>query len=152
MEVLHWGGVFWYVSKNAKIIFKGSANFSSGTQIICSGVINVGNDFYCNSNCIINAGDSITFGNHVLMGWNVTVLDGDGHAIISEGKVGNKYEPVIINDHVWIASEAAVLKGSIIKKNSVIAFGALVSKDYPDDGLLIGGFNKVLKRNIDWEK
>ncbi len=62
------------------------------------------------------------------------------------------YEPVKIGDHVWIASNASVLKGSDIKSGTVVGYGSIISKSIEKDHVLLGGINKVLKDNIDWRK
>lgn len=46
--------------------------------------------------------------------------------------------PVHIEDNVWIAAGAAVLKGVRIGRDSVVAFGAVVVKDIPS-GRIVGG-------------
>ena len=66
---------YWDVADTAKMIFKGNANFSKGTQLVVSGHVTFGKNFSCNSNCILNAGKSVLFGDDVLIGWNALVID-----------------------------------------------------------------------------
>ena len=114
------------------------------------GGIIFGDNFYCNANCIINAGKSLTFGDNVLMGWNCTVLDGDGHSLIDKNGMTGRFDPVYIGNHVWCASDTKILKGSFISDDSVVAAGACISKKFRENRLLLGGFNKILRGNIDW--
>lgn len=147
------GGVtYWSISQNAKMVFWGDATFSKGTQLICDGVIEFGQNFYCNFNCIINSGKYISFGDDVLVGWEVTILDGDGHNILKQNVVTEKYQNIVVGNHVWIASYAKILKGSHICDNSVIAMNSLCSKSFSDSNIMIGGINKIINTNIDWSK
>lgn len=147
------GKTYWEIGENGSIIFNGSATLGKGTQVIVDGVLDVGSRFYCNADCIINSGKCIKFGNDVLVGWKVTFLDGDGHYMIDN--IGNhieKYGSIDIGEHVWIASDSTILKDSHIYSGSVVAYGSIISKDMEKLGTLIGGTNRILKENINWEK
>jgi len=45
---------------------------------------------------------------------------------------------VRIGDHVWIGASAIILKGVTIGDNSVVAAGAVVTKDVPANTLVVG--------------
>jgi acetyltransferase-like isoleucine patch superfamily enzyme len=51
---------------------------------------------------------------------------------------------------VWIGKNAVILKGIIIGEGSVIAAGAVVTKDVPDHCLVAGVPAKVIRKNIEW--
>ena len=80
-----------YYSNSGTIVFHGKASLSRGLQLCVGrmGVIEFGIDFKCNSNCIINAGKMIRFGDDCLLSWNISILDGDGHKVI-EKKPNNR--------------------------------------------------------------
>lgn len=141
---------YWHIGENGKVIFNGKAVFSKGIQLVADGNIKFGKDFWCNANCIINSGKKIEFGNEVLLGWNVRIMDGDGHTIIHSGLQGNFYEDIYIDDNVWIASECMVLKGSSLRKNTIVAARGIVSKQFNEENILIGGSNKILKTDVEW--
>ena len=143
---------YWNVAKDTKVVFPGAAVLCSATQIISNGELDFGDNNYCNSNCLINAGRKISFGRDVLIGWEVTIMDGDGHYIGKDGQCFDKYGSITIHDHVWIAAYAKILKNSDIPSNSVVGLNALVSKRFQEEALLIGGINKVLKNQIEWRK
>jgi acetyltransferase-like isoleucine patch superfamily enzyme len=119
-------------------------------KLLWGGVLEFGNHFFCNANCILNAGDHIFFGDDVLLGWNCTIIDGDGHGIISECEKSSRHEPIEIGKHVWLASGATILKGSKIRDGSCVAANGCITKKFTDCNLLLGGFNKVLRKNIEW--
>jgi acetyltransferase-like isoleucine patch superfamily enzyme len=47
-------------------------------------------------------------------------------------------KPIIIEDGVWIASRATVLAGVTVGRNSVVAAGAVVTRDVPPCSIAIG--------------
>lgn len=121
-------------------------------SLLTGGGIEFGDHFYCNANCILNAVERICFGDDVLLGWNCTIIDGDGHTIVSECRETTRHEPIEIGNHVWLASGVTILKGSKIADGGVVAANGCVSKKYESNNLLIGGFNKVLREEISWER
>lgn len=142
---------FFHIGKNGKVIVQGSSSLCKGTQLVADGELTIGNNFGCNANCLINCGQKMYLSENSLLGWNATVMDGDGHNMISNGELKPKYSPVYIGDHTWLAAHATVLKGSRIGNDSVVAYGGIVSAKYEEDALLLGGVNKVLKKNINWK-
>ncbi len=144
------GKTCWHIAPDARLEIDGNATFGRGTQLIVDGNLKIGENFYCNANCIINCGREMTIGSHALFGWNVTILDGDGHQIGCNQQFADAYEPVHIGSHVWIASNASVLKGAVIGDDTVVGYGSIVSKPIEKEHILIGGINKILKENIDW--
>lgn len=146
------GRTYWSISSSGTIIFDGSAVFSKGTQIICDGRLTVGDGFFCNTDCIINCGNDIQIGCECLLGWNCTIIDGDGHNVIYDKNKKSRYGKIMIGDHVWCASNSSVLKNSLIQDNSVLAYGGLISKEFSEQNLLVGGYNKILRKGVSWEK
>lgn len=65
-----------------------------------------------------------------MLGRSCTVIDGDGHETSSAGNDRS----IVIGDHVWLAAESAVLKGSKIPSQSIVAFGSTVSGDFSKEG------------------
>jgi acetyltransferase-like isoleucine patch superfamily enzyme len=58
------------------------------------------------------------------------------------------HAPVIIGDNVWIGARSVVLPGVKIGNNVVVAAGAVVNKDVPDN-CLVAGVPAVIKKRID---
>ena len=54
--------------------------------------------------------------------------------------------PVVIGKNVWIGSNVTIVPGVTIGDNSVIAAGAVVSKDIPADSVAVGCPARVIKK------
>ena len=63
---------------------------------------------------------------------------------IDEQGVGTK--PVVIGDDVWIGANAVILPGVTIGRHCVVAAGAVVTKDVPDNSVVAGVPAKILKQ------
>lgn len=57
--------------------------------------------------------------------------------------------PIIIEDDVWIGTNALILSGVTIGKGSIIGAGAVVSKDIPPYAIVVGNPAKVIKYRFD---
>lgn len=107
--------------------------------------------------------EKIVIRDNVLVGSRVTVIDHD-HGIYSS--VANKASeplsipalrplnsaPIYIGNNVHIGENAIVLKGVTIGDGSVIAAGAVVTKDVPMFAVVAGNPAKVIKRYYEDER
>lgn len=53
--------------------------------------------------------------------------------------------PVVVEEKVWIAANATILKGVRIGKDAVVAAGSVVTKDVPPYAIVGGVPAKVIK-------
>ncbi len=110
--------------------------------------ITIGNNVLTNNNmCIISCG-SISIGDDCLIGQNVTFMDFDAHGIHPEqrrklGEIGT----IAIGQNVWIGNDVLILKNVKIGNNSVVAAGAIVTKEFPDN-VVIGGIPAKIIRHL----
>ena len=103
---------------------------------------------YINNNATIDCFEAITIGHGVAISSGVTIRDSDNHAINGNSRVT---APVVIGDHVWIGLNATILKGVRIGNGAVVAAGAVVTADVPENTLVGGVPAKILKDNITWD-
>ncbi len=136
------------------------------------GRVRIGNGCSLGSHTTIDARESIEIGSHVLISWEVSMSDFEGHPIDpieraremdhskamlwpqfgvkSSGKL-EPYEPkfdskpIVIEDDVWICARAMILKGVRIGRGSIIAAGAVVARDVPPYSVAAGNPAKVVK-------
>lgn len=97
-------------------------------------------------------GTNIIIGNDLLCSSEVYLRTSDSHSILNkEGKRTNKAKDITIGNKVWICQKAAILKGSSIPSNCVIAYAAIVTKSFDKTNCIIGGNpSKIIKEDIDW--
>lgn len=101
-------------------------------------------------NFIVKDG-KITIGRNCMFGYGIMLRNFDGHKILDgEGNVTNSPRDVVIEDHVWLCERCTVLKGVTIGADSVIAYGAVVTKDCPQNSIIAGNPARVVKQNINW--
>lgn len=91
----------------------------------------------------------VNIGNHVNLAQSITVTALNHNFADSEKRIdeqGVSTTPVIIEDDVWIGANAVVLPGVKIGTHSVIAAGAVVTKDVPPHSIVAGIPAKVIKK------
>ncbi len=92
-------------------------------------------------------------GRHVMMGPNVTILTRnhkfDDLDIPMRLQDYQDYEPVVIEDDVWIGRQAIILPGCRIGKGSIIGSGAVVTQNVPPYAIVGGVPAKVIKSRLD---
>jgi len=111
------------------------------------GDVTIGDDTLIGmSNVIIGP---VTIGNNVIFAQNI-VASGLNHEYrdvtipISKQKI--VVSPIIIEDDCWIAANAVITSGVIIGKHSVVAGGAVVTKNVPPYSVVAGNPAKLIKQ------
>ena len=91
----------------------------------------------------------VTIGNHVNLAQGITVT-ALNHNFSEPGtridEQGVSTGQVVIGDDVWIGANAVVLPNVSIGCHSVVAAGAVVTKDVPDGCVVAGVPAKIIKR------
>jgi maltose O-acetyltransferase len=87
----------------------------------------------------------VSIGENVRIAPYTIIMDSDFHDVKDHFAEGGS-RPVIIEDNVWIATRATILKGTRIGKGSVIAAGAVVTRDIPPYCVAAGVPARVIKR------
>lgn len=106
--------------------------------------IHVGRDVFINSGCRFQDQGGIYIGDGALIGHNV-VLATLNHDIAPARRQALKPAPIHIGKRVWIGSNATVLPGVAIGDNSIVAAGAVVTKDVPESVIVGGVPAKVIR-------
>ena len=125
------------------------------------GCIAIGKNCYVGDGTRIWSGASINIGDHVLIAHNVSIFDNlthpmgwrdrrdhfvaittTGHPVLAD--LGDR--PVVIENDVWIGAHALVLRGVTIGARSVVAAGAVVTRDVAADTLVAGNPAKPIRQ------
>lgn len=102
---------------------------------------------FLNNDVQINCQESVTIGDGVIMASGVVIRDGDDHPIDGRPKTA----PIVIEDHVWLGMRAMVLKGVTVGRGSIVAAGAVVTRDVPPQSLVAGVPATVKRKGVTWE-
>lgn len=109
--------------------------------------ITFGKNVFVNAGCHFQDQGGITIGDGVLIGHNV-VLATATHALAPSQSRKLYYKPIVIGDNVWIGSNAVILQGVTVGEWSVIAAGAVVTRDV-EPYTVVGGVPAKFIRKVD---
>lgn len=90
----------------------------------------------------------VTIGSHVNLAQGITVTALNHNfkdTTLRIDEQGISTQPVIIGDDVWIGANAVILPGVTIGNHAVVAAGAVVTKDVPDNTIVGGVPAKEIK-------
>lgn len=108
--------------------------------------IHVGENFLANYNVTILDIAPVHIGDYVMIGPN-TLITTVNHPLSPRGR--RKHlgiaKPVTIGNDVWIGGNVTILPGVTIGNNVVLAAGAVVTKDIPDNCVAGGVPARVIK-------
>jgi len=105
----------------------------------------IGKNVFFNTGCSFQDRGGITIGDGSLIGMNVTIATLN-HGLPLETRNTTYPSPVVIGKNVWIGSNATIIPGVTIGNNSVVAAGAVVTKDVPENTVVAGVPASVLKK------
>lgn len=111
--------------------------------------ITVGKYSSIGDNTQIHCCNNITIGDRVLISWGVNILENYYHTT-GGGDESIKSAPIIIENKVWIGCNAIILAGVTIGEGSVVAAGAVVTKDVTQKSLVAGNPAKVIRQTEPW--
>lgn len=106
--------------------------------------ITIGKNVFFNTGCTFQDRGGITIGDGTQIGQNV-MLCTLNHGIAAEARHITYPFPIVIGKNVWIGANAMVVPGVSIGDNAVIAAGAVVTKDVPENSVVAGVPAKVIK-------
>ena len=119
------------------------------------GQITMGDNVFLGDFSSINANDAeIIIGSNVAIG-PMTLIQGANHNCdrldVPIVEQGHRASRVVIEDNVWIAAHCVILPGVRIRSGVVVAAGAVVTADVPDNSLVAGNPGAVRKNLADSE-
>ena len=119
--------------------------------------IHVGKDCFVNYNCVFLDVAPIVLEDGVWIGANVTVAT-PLHPYLAEERMIRQYpdgehdleyaKPITLKKNCWICSGAVISGGVTVGENSIVAAGAVVTKDVPDH-CVVGGVPAKVIRMLD---
>ncbi|MBK5719532.1 sugar O-acetyltransferase [Dysgonomonas sp. Marseille-P4677] len=107
--------------------------------------IRFGKKVFVNSGCIFMDRGGITLEDGVFVGPNVNIIT-ENHAEQPELRHNVYTKPILIKQNAWIGAAAVILPGVTIGKNAIVAAGAIVTKDVPDNTIVGGNPAKIIRK------
>jgi len=115
---------FWTYSREAKIVV-GDNTIMGATSFGCVKEIRIGR------RCIIA---------------RASLIDTDFHSTRVDRWMPDapvRVAPIVIGDNVWISQHAGIMPGTRIGHNSVVSFGAVCMRDFPENVIIVGNPARV---------
>lgn len=114
--------------------YKGFERIGRHVEFFKGMSVEMGENVQFGPHCVISS--DIIFGSNILIAGHVYFIGKNDHVISVPGQLIWNGErgidmPTIVGDDVWIGYNAIILGGVKIGKGSVIAAGAVVTKDIP---------------------
>jgi acetyltransferase-like isoleucine patch superfamily enzyme len=106
------------------------------------GRIRIGDRVFVNCGTVLISVLAVEIGNDVALANEVYIMDSNSHGV--EGRE-HVEAPVRIGDGSWLGARAMVLPGVTIGRRVVVAAGAVVTRDVPDDVLVAGNPARVVR-------
>ncbi|MGX2959706.1 sugar O-acetyltransferase [Peribacillus sp. JNUCC 23] len=113
--------------------------------------ITIGKNVFFNTGCSFQDRGGIRIGDGSMIGMNVTIATLN-HGLSVETRNTTYPSPVVIGENVWIGSSATILPGVTIGDKSVVAAGAVVTKDVPENTIVAGVPAKIIKKTDNYSK
>lgn len=104
----------------------------------------IGKNVFINFDCVFLDLGGITIEDNVLIGPKVSLLS-EGHPVSPQSRPTLSTGHIHIKRNAWIGAGAIIMKGVRIGENSIVAAGAVVSNDIPDNVIAGGIPAKIIK-------
>jgi len=144
------------LGENSKLVIDGDFVIGNGTRIF----VDPGASLYIGGKkhesasgiterSLIMVRKKVHIGADCIIAWNTFISDCDWHSVYGRDVQAD----VTIGEHVWIACNVSILKGSNIGNNCIIGAHSIISKrSIPDNTLAAGNPIEIRANNIVWNR
>lgn len=136
------------ISIEDHVLLRGGVLVHEGSSVR----IGAGTKFHWNAVLEAREGTSIDIGRNCLMS-QVRLTTSDVHSVfdLDTRQRINKSRDIKLHDHVWLAFDALVSKGSEIGCDSIVGAKALVAGRFPSNCVIAGNPGKVIREGVTWD-
>ena len=104
----------------------------------------IGKNVFINFDCVFLDFGGITIEDGVFIAPKVSLLT-EGHPISPRDRHSLTVAPIHVRKNAWIGANATIMQGVTIGENAVVAAGAVVSSDVPDNAVAGGTPARVIR-------
>lgn len=104
---------------------------------------------------LVDEAASITIGADCMFSTNIQIRTGDKHSILDAdtGERINCARDINIADRVWLGRSVQVLKGTVLKSETVVGTCSLVSGSFDEGHCVLAGVPaRIIRRGIRWDR
>jgi len=106
--------------------------------------ISLGKNVFINHACSFLDMGGITIEDDVLIGPKVNLIT-ENHPLNPANRKTLVAKPIVIKRNAWLGAGVTILPGVTVGENAVVAAGAVVSRDVPDNTIVAGVPAKIIK-------
>lgn len=107
--------------------------------------ITVGKNVFINACCHFQDHGGVSLGDGCQIGHNV-VFATLNHGLALEDRQTTYPAPITLGKNVWVGSNSTILQGVTIGDNAVVAAGAVVTKDVPENTIVEGVPARIIRK------
>lgn len=110
-------------------------------------MLHIGRDCWLNIGCLLDLGAPISIGNKVSLGHGVLVLTRSHELGTASQRAGGIFaRPVTVGDGAWLGARCTILPGVKVGAGAVVAAGALVTHDVPENVVVAGVPARIIRK------
>lgn len=91
------------------------------------------------------AAGGVNIGKNTLIASHVVISTSTHDYMVKPIRSKRIDKPIIIGEDVWIGSSAVILPGITISNGAVIGAGSIVTKNVPENAIVVGNPAKIIK-------
>jgi len=132
-----WVRVYYYGRYRYYFPNGGDSFLHGNTEIKYPNNIYIGNKVVIGPGCTLGAKSKIELGDFVRISKDVVI---ETAGLDWSGELPYKHisKPIIIGKGVWLGARSIVLGGVTIGENAIVGAGSVVSKDIPENSIVVG--------------
>lgn len=140
------------VNIKGTLIIHGKCRIGAGAKMHVQGTLEIGENFNMAGGSTIVCNKHIVFGSHVMVSWDVLIMDTDQHHITDmDNKIINPDREILIGSDVWIGARSSILKGIEIGNQIIVGANAVVVNNQLQSNTVVAGNPaKVIKEGVKW--
>ena len=115
--------------------------------------LSIGKDSIIGKNCYLSTrenGTRLSIGESCMLSRNVKIMTSDGHDILKDNVRINPSKNINIGNHVWLADNVTILKGTSIGNFSIVGINSTLTKSIPNNSIAVGNPARVTTSNANW--